>query len=47
MKVRSGMAILSGQKNGGLLHVSDGKHEFKSFTKAGEIVHLNNHLNQQ
>jgi alpha-L-fucosidase 2 len=34
-------------KNGGILQVSDGKHEFKSLTKAGEIVHLDHHLNRQ
>ncbi|MEL7586440.1 MAG: glycoside hydrolase family 95 protein [Prolixibacteraceae bacterium] len=35
----AGVRILS--KNGGPLHVSDDRNEFKSQTKPGEIVHLN------
>lgn len=41
----SQVSILS--KNGGTLHVSDGKNSFSSFTKPGEMIHLNANLNKQ
>ena len=34
-------------KNGGTLHVSDGKNSFNSFTRQGEMIHLNANLTKQ